>query len=135
MDSLDTNILIRYYTDDDPVQSPLAVRLLEERAPLFVPLTVVQELFWVLESHCELPKARLLKILRHLLALPAVEVQHHEAVDAAVRYFESGLSFDDALHLAVSAGCGAFWTFDDRGFARKAARLRLQPACRIPSPA
>ncbi|MFP5304630.1 MAG: PIN domain-containing protein, partial [Gammaproteobacteria bacterium] len=61
MDSLDTNILIRYYTDDDPVQSPLAVRLLEERAPLFVPLTVVQELFWVLESHCELPKARLLK--------------------------------------------------------------------------
>ena len=58
MVGLDTNILARFYVDDpedpeDPeaaMQRPLARRLLADTPALFVPLTVVLELEWVLRA-------------------------------------------------------------------------------------
>jgi len=48
MKSVDTNILVRYYAQDDVLQSPLALRLLRDEPKLFVTKTVLFELFWVL---------------------------------------------------------------------------------------
>jgi predicted nucleic-acid-binding protein len=46
--SVDTNILVRYYAQDDALQSPLALRLFNDEPSLFVTKTVLLELFWVL---------------------------------------------------------------------------------------
>ena len=45
-----------------------------------------------------------------------------------VRYYAQ----DYVLHLAASAACSAFLTFDDRKFVRLAQRLNLKPVCVIP---
>jgi predicted nucleic-acid-binding protein len=114
------------------VQSPIAARLLAENAPLWVPVTVVLELLWVLDSIAQLPPRNVLKVLRHLLGLDVLHVQHADALATAADASEKGIAIEDALHWALSAQCKTLWTFDDKGFARKAKRLGLIPECRIP---
>ena len=55
MIGFDTNILARFYVDDpnDPEavnQRPIARRILTESEQIFVPLTVILELEWVLRA-------------------------------------------------------------------------------------
>ena len=54
MNGLDTNILIRYLTQDDPIQSPKATEIIELRFtrehPGFISLVTMAETVWVLGS-------------------------------------------------------------------------------------
>ena len=45
----------------------------------------------------------------------------------ALAWHGEGLDFADAPHLRASPHCDAFYTFDDRRFARRARRLGLRP--------
>jgi predicted nucleic-acid-binding protein len=47
---LDTNILARLVTNDDPVQARQSASLIDTGNALFVPLTVFLELEWVLRG-------------------------------------------------------------------------------------
>ena len=53
MIGLDTNVLVRYLTQDDPIQSPQATRLIEQKLseanPGFVSVVAIVETVWVLE--------------------------------------------------------------------------------------
>jgi len=132
VDSLDTNLLARYYTNDDPVQARIVAALLAGDTPLFVPVSVVIELVWVLSNtRYRLPKSRIVATLRHLLAIATVQVENEAAVLAAVDACEKGMDFADALHLALSARCARLLTFDHK-FATRARRLRLAPPCSVP---
>jgi predicted nucleic-acid-binding protein len=130
--AVDTNILARYYLADDPRQARIATRLLESGG-LFVPKTVVLELAWVLESVAGRPSAKVRDCLHHLVALPGVTVEDHEEVQEAIELWEDGLDFADALHLCASSACTELLSFDDRGFVRRAARLRLKTKVVKPS--
>jgi predicted nucleic-acid-binding protein len=55
-----------------------------------------------------------------------VTVEHWEAVNDAVNLHRRGLDFADALHWASGAACNRVVTFD-RGFMRRARRLKLTP--------
>lgn len=137
MNAVDTNILARFYCDDpsDPEaarQRPRALRVLTGPQPVFVPLTVVLEFEWVLRGFYGQPPAAFVAALRHLLGLPRVTVERSELVVQALALHERGLDFADALHWAASAGCKSMITFDDRGFVRRAARMKLQPAVALP---
>jgi hypothetical protein len=48
-------------------------------------------------------------------------------------YCRKQIDFADALHLAASKACSAMLTFDDRGYERRAKRLRLKPLVRVPT--
>jgi predicted nucleic-acid-binding protein len=54
MIGLDTNVLLRYLVQDDPVQSPRATeiitRRLSEEEPGFVSLVTILEVVWVLKT-------------------------------------------------------------------------------------
>lgn len=126
MRAVDTNILARYYLGDDPAQSRIAGNLLESGG-LFVPKTVLLELEWVLRSVAEQPAGKVLDCLEHLIALPGITVEDHEQVEAAIDFCRQGIDFADALHLCASSACTELLTFDDRGFARRAQKLRLKP--------
>ncbi len=137
MIALDTNLLARFYVDDpsDPEaarQRPIARRLMLESTALFVPVTVVLELEWVMRGFYEVGSDAFCDVVGHLLGLPQVTVERWEAVEAAVAAHRNGMDFADALHLALSRGCTSFATFDDRRFARKAKRLELQPPVTVP---
>ena len=111
MISLDTNILTRFLLNDDPVQFKLACDLLARPNDYTAPPTVLLELVWVLESYdCTRPE--ILQALRMLLGLPNFKPKSFEAICYAVNWYEAGMDFGDALHLALSAGDEAFATFD-----------------------
>ncbi len=137
MIALDTNLLARFYVDDpsDPEsarQRPIARRLILESTALFVPLTVVLELEWVMRGFYQTGRDAFCDVVVHLLGLPQVTVERWEAVEAAVDVHRDGIDFADALHWALARGCSTFATFDDRRFARRAKRLGLAPPVVVP---
>ena len=137
MIALDTNVLARFYVDDpsDPEagrQRPIAHRLLTESAQVFVPLTVVLELEWVLRAFYGFVANDFVRVVRHLLGLPNVSVEEWSRISDALAWHSDGLNFADALHLLASSHCTEFITFDDRRFARRAKRLGLVPSVSVP---
>jgi predicted nucleic-acid-binding protein len=137
MIAVDTNILARFYVDDpgDPEaakQRPIARQVLTERVSLFVPLTVVLELEWVLRAFYRFETGQIVKVLEHLLGLGHVNTEESERIVAALPLAAAGMDFADALHLAGSQHCEALFSFDDRRFARRARRLGCKPPVRVP---
>lgn len=138
MIALDTNILARFYVDDpaDPEaakQRPIARHLLVESVQVFVPLTVVLELEWVLRAFYGFSAKDFVRVVNHLLGLPNVNVEEWSRVTDAVAWHTDGLDFADALHLLASSHCSEFMSFDDRRFARRARRLGVVPAVVVPA--
>jgi predicted nucleic-acid-binding protein len=131
-------VLARFYVDDpaDPEaarQRPLAHRLLTESAQVFVPLTVVLELEWVLRAFYGFVADDFVRVVRHLLGLPNVSVEEWSRISDALAWHNDGVDFTDALHLLASSHCTEFMTFDDRRFARHAKRLGLVPSVALPA--
>ncbi|TAL04662.1 MAG: PIN domain-containing protein [Porticoccaceae bacterium] len=139
MIGLDTNILARYYiqdeTDEEAAGQHAAARtLVESGQPLMVCKTVVLELEWVMRGYYRFEPQQVAAVLRHLLSLPQVTIEDREAVALAVSAGDAGLAFTDALHHASYRGCKSMASFDDRKFARRARRLGLVPAVIVPRP-
>lgn len=130
MRAVDTNVLVRYYLRDEVTQACLAERILAG-GDVFAPKTVVLELEWVLRAVAERPADKVLACPEHLLALPGIAVEDDDQVDAALRLSREGIDFADALHHAACAHCRELVTFDDRRFARRAARLGLKPRVQL----
>ena len=137
MIAVDTDILARFYCEDpdDPEavrQRPRARRVMIESAAVFVPLTVVLELEWVMRGFYEVEPESFCAAIEHLIGMPHVTVERWEAVNDAIRLHRHGLDFADALHWACSASCERFVSFDDRKLARRARRLGLDPEVTLP---
>ena len=138
MIAIDTNILARFYCEDpdDPEakrQQPIARRVILGSAAILVPLSVVLELEWVMRGFYRLPPEDFCRVIEHLLGMAHVTVERWDAVKDAVQLHRRGLDFTDALHWACSTSCERFVTFDDRGFVRRARRLRLAPEVSLPT--
>lgn len=132
MRAVDTNILARFYLRDDAVQARVAAGVLSA-GDVFVPKTVILELEWVLRYVADQPEEKVIDCLAHLIALPGITVEDRDEIEAALGYCRDGIDFADALHLAASKACTELLTFDDRGYARVARRLRLKPPVRVPA--
>src|SRR5207237_9643862 len=100
---------------------------------VFCPKTVILELEWVLQYVADQPQDKVIDCLTHLIALPGITVEDRDEIEAALGYCRDGIDFADALHLAASKACTDLLTFDDRGYARLASRLRLKPQVRVPA--
>ena len=138
MIALDTNILARFYVDDpaDPEaakQRPIAHRLLTESPQVFVPMTVILELEWVLRAFYGFAAEDFVRVVKHLLGLSNVNVEEWSRISDALAWHAEGLDFADALHLLASRHCTEFNSFDDRRFARRAKRLGLMPTVNVPN--
>ena len=119
MIGLDTNVVIRYLTQDDPKQSAVATRLMEKTLsadePGFISLVVLAEVVWVLVSLYSVDKAGVAEVVSGLLTTEQLRVESAELVwRAKRRYEESKADFSDALiaECAVAAGCKRAVTFD-----------------------
>lgn len=137
MIGVDTNILARFYVDDpnDPEavkQRPIARRILTESKQIFVPLTVILELEWVLRAFYRFEASDFRRVVEHLLGLANVNVEEWPRVAQALVLQAEGLDFADALHLMACNQCQTFYSFDDRKFARRAARLTISPPVFVP---
>jgi predicted nucleic-acid-binding protein len=125
--SVDTNVLVRALVQDDATQSARAQALLAQ-ADLFVPVTVILELEWVLRSRYAFAPRLVAQAIGKIAALGNVVVGERNAVLAAAARAEAGWDFADALHHALSMGCDDFVTLDS-GLVKQAKRAgKLSPA-------
>lgn len=125
MIGLDTNVLVRYFTEDDPTQSKLARDLFERRlsktTPGFVSTVVLVELVWVLTRAYASPRQVVADIIEGLLTSPVIVFENKVQVRKALAdYRATGADFGDCLigRGNEAAGCSATMTFD-----RAAAKL------------
>ncbi len=125
MTGLDTNILVRYLTQDDPVQSAKATEIIERRLtenlPGFVSLVAMAETVWVLDRVYKVPGEEIADSIESLLQADTLSIQNEQEVfTAMIALRTKRASFSDALIAALGAwsGCASTLTLD-----RKAARL------------
>ena len=131
MIALDTNILARFYMEADPSpatakQVGIAKKLFESGKRLFVPLSVILELEWVVRGAYKCKRTDFVAIIRHLAGFDLVEIERLDLVMAALDHHQNGLDFADAMHLCASHGCTELASFD-RPFSVQAKKLKLKP--------
>jgi len=121
MIGLDTNVLIRYLTQDDAKQSKKANKLIEEKLtdskPGFVTLITLVEIAWVLESCYDQQKDQIIFIIHSLLTTKQLVIESADKVYLATkRYSTGGADFSDALIAVISenSGCDIVMTFDKK---------------------
>lgn len=120
MIGLDTNILLRYLVQDDPVQSPAATAILEKLTaedPGYLSQVVLVETAWVLERTYKFSDRTIAIAIEGLLQAATLVVQDEVAVVLALRTASEGrATFADALigSLNSQAGCTHTLTFDKR---------------------
>lgn len=137
MIGLDTNILARYYVQDESDaeakhQHEAARKLIESGEPLMVCKTVLLELEWVMRGYYGFLPSEIAHAMQHLLSMPHVVVEQRESITQAIAHGLAGLDFADALHLSSYRDCDRLASFDDRKFARRAQRMNLAPRVFVP---
>lgn len=129
MIGLDTNILVRFLTRDDPAQAAQAEALmagLTPERPGFVAREVTVELVWVLERAYGLSRAEVARALDGLIEARELVLEAADRVAlAADRYRQGGAGFADQMILLAGrdAGCEATLTLDTRAAATPEGRL------------
>ncbi len=113
MRAVDTNVIVRYLTGDDPGQSARA-RSVVNGGNLFVSTTVLLETEWVLRSVYGLAPGEVADALRAFAGLPGVMVEDPALLAGALARVKKGMDFADALHLGAAENCEAMLTFDRR---------------------
>lgn len=121
MIGLDTNILIRYLTQDDPVQAAKATEILERRLtarnPGFVSIVAMVETVWVLDRAYGLTAQEVATAIERLLQVEVLVIENEQEVFTAMIAVKQGRgSFADALiaELGARAGCTRTLTFDHK---------------------
>jgi predicted nucleic-acid-binding protein len=116
--AIDTNVLVRFLTEDDERQTELATAAIEAADSVVVSTTVLCETVWVLSRAFKLPRREITEVLSAFIASERVEVNRLEA-EAGLRYLSLGGDFADGvirLH-AERSRVDRLVTFD-RDFAR-----------------
>ena len=113
MRAVDTNVVVRYLTGDDPRQAARA-KAAVDAGDIFASATVLLECEWVLRSVYGLAGTEVAAALRAFAGLPGVSVERPSLIADALDRAEKGMDFADALHLGAAARCEAMLTFDRR---------------------
>lgn len=129
MIGVDTNVLVRYFAQDDGVQSPIASRFIEALTPDepgYVSAVVLAELSWVLSRVYRSPREIIARTVETLLRARELVVENAEAAyHALATYQTTKVEFADALiaHSDRLAGCAETVTFDRAASAGGGMRL------------
>jgi predicted nucleic-acid-binding protein len=121
MTGLDTNVLVRYFAQDDPVQSRKATEIIERRFteedPGFISLVTMVETVWVLDGVYTLSDQEIVTVVEQMLQADTLVIQNEQEVFTAAMALKTGSgSFADALIGALGewAGCTSTLTFDKK---------------------
>ena len=120
---IDTNLLVRFLTEDDPSKANDVKRLLLKAAQgeirLLIPSVVIAELVWVLQSFYKLERSEIVPLLNAILHTHGIEVSDKTVVsDAIAMYRNEAIDFIDAwiVAFAKAAEVRAIYTFDRKHF-------------------
>ena len=131
---VDTNLVIRYLTNDDPILADRVEQLLDDAAVGSVQLVttelVMAECVWVLESSYRLTHAQIAPLIRGILATPGMDVINGDLVSKALVMYElQNIDFVDAYIAALmeKQGIKDIYSYDRKHLSRVKNINRKEP--------
>ena len=122
---VDTNLFLRYLTNDVPAQADAVETLLQRAAKgkvnLITTSMVIAEIVWTLESHYEIEKKEIQAMVLGILNTDGLEVvDSYLILQAIVPYADKNVDFIDAFNAAwmVRNDVDKVYTFDQKHFYR-----------------
>jgi predicted nucleic-acid-binding protein len=119
MKALDTNVLVRFLVKDDERQAKVVYDLFKRtesaKEMLYVPLLVVLETIWVLESVYSVSRSEIIETLNELLSMPLLKFESQPAIKAfATSAMNASTDLADLLigQSAHHSGCESVLTLD-----------------------
>lgn len=131
MTAVDTNVLVRLLTEDDPRQAA-AARSLFASVPIWIAKTVLLETGWVLRSLYGFDESAIRDAFIKLLGLSNVHAEDEPSVAEALALSRHGIELADAMHLTSRPSGAAFISFD-QAFVRRAKRAGAIGVSSIPA--
>ena len=127
MKALDTNVLVRFLVKDDEEQAKIAFQIFTvaeyKQDVLFVPLLVVLETIWVLQSVYEVPDQDIVAAFSELMQMPVLKFESKQVMQDFVSIARvQNFDLSDLLiaYSAKISGCQNVLTFD-----KKASKFKL----------
>ena len=130
MIAVDTNVLVRLLTGDEPEQEAAARRLFASE-PIWIAKTVLLETGWVLRSLYGFEESAIRDAFTKLLGLKNVHAEDESSVAAALTLTAHGIELADALHLSSRPPGATFVSFD-KSFVQRARRVGISGISRVP---
>ena len=122
---VDTNVFLRFLTNDDPVKAKRADRLFRDavagKIALTTSLQVIAEIIWTLESFYKLEKDEIASKVEKILNTPNLECAESSLIFMALDlYVHRNIDFIDAYHAfhMKDRGLTRILTYDRKHFAR-----------------
>jgi predicted nucleic-acid-binding protein len=119
MIGIDTNILVRYFTQDNLEQAKIVEQIIDTHATapnsLFINNIVMCELIWVLDRGYKYSKEEISKVIKQMLSTEEFAFENQELLWLALnQYNQNTLDFSDALigEINKEFGCAKTLTFD-----------------------
>jgi predicted nucleic-acid-binding protein len=115
---IDTNVLVRFFIEDDPAQRRATnafFNSLSGSQPGWVGLAAILETAWVMKSVRKLDRETIARLLSSLLIADSLVVEQADTLEEALRHYRStNADFADCLIAASAraAGCSKTVTFD-----------------------
>lgn len=130
MIGIDTNVLVRYITQDDAVQSLIASNWIEEtcsiESPGWISVIVLCEIVWVLSRAYGYDRESIQLVLQRIFQAGELSVEQRESAWSALRdYAQGSADFSDYLmaHINHAAGCKYTVTYDRKASTHHLVRL------------
>lgn len=121
----DTNLFIRLFANDDPVQTHAVLHLLktaeQQNLKLITNVTVIAEIVWVLESFFNLEHPQIREHIWAILNHPGIEITDSALISQAIdTYVAKNIDFIDAYNAywMKANNIQSIYTFDKRHFMR-----------------
>ncbi len=121
MRALDTNVLVRFLVGDDERQAKKVYMIFKqaekEKEQFFVPLIVILELLWVLESAYDVTRQEILEAIGELILMPVLKIESLEIVHQFIKSArKSSFDLSELLigNVSRTSGCDKVLTFDKK---------------------
>ena len=133
MKALDTNVLVRFLVKDDTRQSRSVYKLFKQaesnKESYWVPLLVVLETIWVLESIYDIPRGEILNSLNELLLMTVLKFESPSTIQKFIHSARKNtIDLSDILIASAAgvSGCEFIFTFDKKASKHDLSKL-IQP--------
>jgi predicted nucleic-acid-binding protein len=117
--AVDTCVIARWLMRDDPVQTPIADRIMN--GPIEITHTVLLELGWLMMSVGRMTREQFADAALALLAIELVVVDRRAPLRWAIERFRAGADWADMVHIATVEAGSQFATFE-KHLGRRAGR-------------
>lgn len=110
--AVDTCVIARWIMRDDPVQTPIADRVME--GPIEITSTVLLELGWLMTSAGRMSREQFAETALQLLTIEQAVIDRRPNLRWAIERYRAGADWADMIHIAMADAASDFVSFEKK---------------------